>query len=274
MLCHTCGGATQQTRSTRKFCSNACRTAYHRGRRPSGPAMVTAPVLHCGRFQAYADHYAEQVDVILTDTPYEKKTALPLMPDLVAFAMSTLKPGGYLIWMPGSRRMPEACKAVLDSPLEFIDLIAYRMIGGNTRDRLQLSTGPRELRSGQKLLVWCQKPAPPQPRHPGRHRARRLAGGTNCVEAHVDPQSGSYRDMQSLAGFQALVTVYTTPQDVVCDPCMGFGTTILAAVTRGCQRVIGIECDRGRFDYAREQVALAQQQGDDYRRPLAPPQAS
>lgn len=73
---------------------------------------------------------------------------------------------------------------------------------------------------------------------------------------------------KSMALMRALVRDYTRPGDLVCDPCAGGGTTLLAALTEG-RRAVGAEMDRDRFDIARKRLARG------YTPPLfndAPPQ--
>ncbi len=52
---------------------------------------------------------------------------------------------------------------------------------------------------------------------------------------------------------RALVRDYTRPGDLVCDPCAGGGTTLLAAVTEG-RRAVGAELDPAHFTIARKRL--------------------
>lgn len=52
---------------------------------------------------------------------------------------------------------------------------------------------------------------------------------------------------------QALVHNYSRPGDVVCDPCAGSGTTLLAALTQG-RLATGAEPDSTRYAIARDRV--------------------
>jgi len=51
---------------------------------------------------------------------------------------------------------------------------------------------------------------------------------------------------KSIDGMRAIVRDYSEPGDLVCDPCAGGGTTLLAAVTEG-RRAIGAERDPETF---------------------------
>lgn len=62
---------------------------------------------------------------------------------------------------------------------------------------------------------------------------------------------------------RALVRDYTRPDDLVCDPCAGGGTTLLAARHEG-RRAIGAECDEAHFRIASERLQRP------FTRPLLP----
>lgn len=58
---------------------------------------------------------------------------------------------------------------------------------------------------------------------------------------------------------RALVRDYSAPGDVVVDPCMGGGTTLVAAIELG-RIAIGCEPDAGRYEIARARCAMARPQ--------------
>ena len=58
---------------------------------------------------------------------------------------------------------------------------------------------------------------------------------------------------------RAIVGDYSAPGDLVCDPCMGAGTTLVAAVELG-RRAVGCEPDAGRFEMACKRLAKARPQ--------------
>ena len=55
---------------------------------------------------------------------------------------------------------------------------------------------------------------------------------------------------------RAIVRDYTAPGDLVCDPCAGGGTTLVAALEEG-RRAIGCEPDEDRYDIAVKRIANA-----------------
>ena len=63
-----------------------------------------------------------------------------------------------------------------------------------------------------------------------------------------DPQSPC-RGGKPLGVMRAIVRDYSRPGDLVCDPCAGAGTTLIAAIAEG-RRAIGAEIDREAYDMA------------------------
>lgn len=59
---------------------------------------------------------------------------------------------------------------------------------------------------------------------------------------------------------QRIVTDYSRPGQIVCDPFMGAGTTGVACHTEG-RRFVGIEIDEPSFDIACRRIEDAQRQG-------------
>lgn len=76
--------------------------------------------------------------------------------------------------------------------------------------------------------------------------------------AYVQP-AGQPRDQLVTGGkpiwlMRALVRDYSRPGDLVCDPCAGGGTTLLAALTEG-RRAVGAECMPEHYEIARKRLA-------------------
>ena len=94
---------TQLVRGRRKrFCDVYCKNqyAYHGPQRSNPWPLDDQPILHCGPFQRFAAAYRDAFDVIIVDPPYSR-ASLPLYRDLGAFAMVTLKVGGWILCMTG-----------------------------------------------------------------------------------------------------------------------------------------------------------------------------
>jgi predicted RNA methylase len=195
-------------------------------------------VWHLGRFEDYAKDYAGLVSVILTDPPYGKKN-LPIYAALATFAQTVLEPGGWLLALCGNDEH-NAVRNLWDAtPLEYITDCSYAMLGRGGKGHRYTSVGPQNWQQHWKPILWYQQP--------GAKADHRRAGTTDTcmVEAPTgaDIDQEQFVWQQSLNGFRKIVHSHTNRQDVICDPCMGSGTTLLAAHELARHRVIGIECD-------------------------------
>jgi hypothetical protein len=217
----------------------------------SRAAVPQGPVLHHGAFQAYQERYAGLVDVIITDLPYARK-ALPLYEALGQFALTTLVPGGWLLCLTGWGIDLEIRQQWLARGLEFVTVGCYDMPSVHNRSEKYLSTGKQTWQEYHKPVLWFQKP--------GTRFHRRRGGTRDRVVGTVGDTSYDQTARpweQSLHSFQQLVRSHTNPPDVICDPCMGWGTTLEACVSQERPRVIGIELLPERYAYARQRLGLA-----------------
>ena len=96
---------------------------------------------------------------------------------------------------------------------------------------------------------------------PGRKRWN--GGGKPAVwKATVikDPSSAKIASQKPVALLNALVNDFTDVDELICDPCMGAGTSGSAAIGQG-RRFLGIELDPDHFDIACERIDQASRQG-------------
>lgn len=98
------------------------------------------------------------------------------------------------------------------------------------------------------VTAWCGKG---MSRWNGGGRRNHFTFPTN------DPQrQGDHSTEKPLALMLELVRLFTQPDAIVCDPCMGSGTTIIAAAALG-RRAIGIEKDPKHYALARARIESA-----------------
>lgn len=74
-------------------------------------------------------------------------------------------------------------------------------------------------------------------------------------ESHCDKET-KIAGAKPLDLMRAIVRDYSRPGDLICDPCAGGGTTLLAAVMEG-RRAIGAEMDPKHFEIARKRIESA-----------------
>ena len=264
--CDCCHGIVLQTPGRgrkRRFCSDACKNHWnYKGPMPqASPWPVTdEPILHHGPFQKFQASYQNQFDLIITDPPYDRRS-LPIYKDLAHFCMVTLKVGGWALVLTGNGITYEAETSLREAGMEFLTRIAYWMEGAGHQCERWSSTGHRVWQQGYKPILWFQKPAPltgKRKRHPGHRR-----GGTRDYVKSSDPSAPNqnhdspdgHRWQQSLSAFVDIVNTYTNAQDTICDPCCGSGTTLLACLARGRERVIGIDVDAQALAKTRHRLA-------------------
>jgi hypothetical protein len=235
----------------RKFCGAACKMRHARTTpAPPLPHFPVVPVWHHGRFEDYQAAYAGKVQVIITDPPYGKKH-LPIYAALVRFAGTVLAPKGFLLCMCGWEELREVLNLFADSTLHYLSVVSYILEGHGGQGRRPETQ--HVWRRHHKAVLWYQQPGP---------KAVRRRSGTTDVLVVSEP-SGTEMDKarfkweQSLAGFRQLVDLYTNNEDVICDPMMGTGTTLLAAVSMHRPRVIGIEQHAGTYALAHARLTEA-----------------
>ena len=264
--CDCCHGVVVQAPGRgrkRRFCSDACKNHWnYKGPMPhASPWPITdEPILHHGPFQQFQSSYQNQFDLIITDPPYDRRS-LPIYKDLADFCMVTLKVGGWALVLTGNGISYEAETYLREEGMEFLTRTVYWMEDAGPQCRKWTSTGPRIWQQGYKPILWFQKPAPlaaKRTKHPAHRR-----GGTRDYVRSGDPGAPNrnhddldgHKWQQSFPAFVDIVNTYTNAQDTICDPCCGSGTTLLAALARGRERVIGIEVDAQALAKTRHRLA-------------------
>lgn len=252
MRCVWCLKEGEHVRSSKRYCNDACKQAFHRSQRLLRTQGLTdTPVCHLGAFQDYTEQYAGKIDVIITDPPYARDT-LPLYDDLGAFARGVLRPGGWLLCLTGWGIDLEARQYFNARGLEFLSVLCYHMPSTHSKARKNSSTGWYSWQEHHKPLLWYQQRGTP------RHHRR--AGGNDLIQGRVSgdvPVDQAVRPWeQNLVAFQDIIRLYTNGPDVILDPMMGWGTTLAAAVSYDRKRVIGIELLPERYAYTCQRLGL------------------
>ena len=171
--CQGCGQpftlAADQRRS-RRYCDDRCKQRFFRQQAQrealpltTAPMPWDAPVLHHGRFEDFAEAYRGQIDVILTDPPYDR-AALPVVAALVSLASTVLVPGGYLLFLTGKRLLPELFALCTVPTLQYVTQIDYVFTGVQSQGWCYTNTGKRVWQERSKPILWYERTAPQRPK--------------------------------------------------------------------------------------------------------------
>jgi len=96
----------------------------------------------------------------------------------------------------------------------------------------------------------------------GRGHSRWNGGGKRGVFIHPtnnSDRSGEHPTEKPVSLMRELLSLFSNPGDLVCDPFMGSGTTGVAALKLG-RRFVGVEMDEGHFDLACRRIEEAHRQ--------------
>jgi len=94
----------------------------------------------------------------------------------------------------------------------------------------------------------------------GRTKKGNRGGGSGVWTFPTEGGGTEVPTQKPVALAAAFVSDFTAPGETVADPCMGSGTTGVAALAQG-RKFIGCELDPGRFDIACRRIEDAQRQG-------------
>lgn len=109
------------------------------------------------------------------------------------------------------------------------------------------------------VTAWC-----------GKGFSRWNGGGRRNLFTHqtnASDRDGRHPTEKPLALMKELIELFTDPNDLICDPFMGGGSTGIACIARG-RRFIGIEKDPKYYDIAVERIHRATLQPDLFVRAL------
>jgi 16S rRNA G966 N2-methylase RsmD len=194
------------------------------------PETTRVDIRHGDFRDALAD--LRDVDAIITDPPYPAEF-LPLLGDLAAWADKVLAPEGVLVVLMGQTHLPEV----------------YRLLGSGRPYRwtgCYLTAGqgyvshPRKVQSNWKpLLVYGGGP--------------RFADVIRTEGTDANAKS-HHKWGQDYGAFHTIVERFTSRGQIVVDPFMGSGTTLLAAHALG-RHAIGCDMDATHVATSRERLA-------------------
>jgi len=164
----------------------------------------------------------EQVDAIITDPPYPREY-LPLWDELGQFAKENLKTGGVLLAMAPAPHLPQVIE-MLGRHLTYQWVLACELPGQSAS----------AIQSGVRNIMW--KPI----------LVYRNGGDPINIGSDLFRNNKSDKNFhewgQGLDGYEWQVENFTLPNDIICDPFLGGGTTAIAALKHG-RRFVGFDVD-------------------------------
>jgi site-specific DNA-methyltransferase (adenine-specific) len=177
---------------------------------------------------------SESVDHIITDPPYDEGS-IDEWNALAGTAADVLKPGGFVAAYSGQYFLPEVFDA-LSGRLEYF----WQFIVTHEQPNYFIK---HDIGIKYKPVVVFGKP--PLER-PGRQAHDVIGGGGRDKDDH-DWQ-------QPVVEAAELVIALSEPDDLICDPMCGSGTTGVAALTEQ-RRTLLIDNDRSAIDTATKRIA-------------------
>lgn len=216
--------------------------------------------LHFGRYQDALAHVGE-VDTVITDPPYSERThsghdACEARANDGA-ARRTLS---YEHWTPEDvaefvatwhERTRGWIVAMTDHTLVPAWEAAFLRVGRYPFSPIQMmEPGSRVRLAGDGPAQWCvsimvARPSTREYASWGALPGGYLIRGARGDERHIGGKP--------LVGMRALVRDYSRPGALVCDPCAGYGTTLLAARIEG-RRFVGAERDEDTYAQASKRL--------------------
>jgi 16S rRNA G966 N2-methylase RsmD len=182
------------------------------------------------------------VDLIVTDPPYTKES-MPVYTDLAKVAAHVLKPGGLCLIMSGQAHLPEVIER-LGAHLVYRWTIAY------------LTPVSTAQCSSQGIgIAW--KPVLVYGKAAGRGNDRFFV---DVVRSDA-PDKRYHPWGQSESGFTNLMRPLIRPGDVVLEPFLGGGTTLIAALTLGAS-AIAFDTDEKAIEATKARIAAMGTEGE------------
>ena len=164
----------------------------------------------------------ERVDAIITDPPYPKEY-LPLWNELGRFAAQNLKIGGVLLAMTPAPYLPQIIEA-LGAHLTYQWILACELPGSSAS----------VIQHGVRNVMW-------KPILVYRNGGEPVNIGSDLFR-NAERDKAFHEWGQGVSGYEWQVQNFTQPNEIVCDPFLGGGTTAIAALKHG-RRFMGFDID-------------------------------
>lgn len=178
---------------------------------------------------------ANSVDYIITDPPYPKEY-LGLYEDLGVFAKRVLKDNGLMIVMVGQSYLPDIIEK-LQKNMSYHWMSSYLTPGGQSTQLWQKHV----ITFWKPLLIFSK----------GKYTGDWFS---DVSKSDVNANDKRFHKWgQSISGMLSIIEKHTYPNDVICDPFCGGGTTGVACALLG-RRFIGIDISENHIDTTMKRI--------------------
>ena len=202
-----------------------------RAEAPAQPPASECQLLAVSITELHRHVAPNSIDVIFTEPPYGRKD-LPLYTDLARFAQQALKPGGLLLTLSGSRRLPEIYRRLdAQNGMNYRHHFVYNAPSANA------TLKDAKIHAKQQPLICYSK-------------------GDYAGEWQDDLIANQGPKRQHEVAVKLALAKFATPGMTVCDPFMGQGAVGAAARTLGCA-FIGNDIDEACVADAEQRIAAA-----------------
>ena len=193
------------------------------------PAKVGGASLYCcDMLDAPVED--NSLDAVICDPPYIKD-ALVVWKKLASFSAAKLKPGGVMLAMAGTYHLPSVLENLRCEGLHYYWTMCYEMEKGSD---CNWSGNGRQVHTYWKPVLWYVK---------GGYEGKYLKCDKYADQLFTRSLGKFFHKWgQSLPFFQHLVEHFTQENQLVCDPCIGGGTTAIASLVLK-RRFVGIDND-------------------------------
>jgi site-specific DNA-methyltransferase (adenine-specific) len=221
-------------------------------------ADVTVADLRCGRWQDVLSDV--ECDALIVDAPYSDRTHSAYRDmeevrrrDINYGCMSEEDVRDFVEWW--SPRTRGWMVSITDSVLAPLWADAMASVGRYVFSPLSCVEAGKTVRiSGDGPAQWSTLAVPARPATRAFSKWGALPGAYVLPPGEARAREAGVMGAKPLWLMRALVRDYSRPGDLVCDPCAGGATTLLAALMEG-RRAVGAEMDPAHYEIGRKRLA-------------------
>ena len=180
--------------------------------------------------EVLADVPDGSIDCIITDPPYPHEF-INCWTKLGRFAERVLKPNGFCIAYSGQMYLPEVINR-MNEHLDYYWTFALQHLGDT-----QIVNGVNVICKWKPILIF-------------QNGKKKIDNTLKDFVVSGEKEKGDHKWQQSRSGISYIMEMFTDPNDVVCEPFTGSGTTIIVAKELN-RNIIAAEIDEDTYNLAK-----------------------